>query len=118
MSLIDFENSTPNLVSFDEIWSDFGVDENPENLVQVEEDHGYASFIRFALIRSMDKPHLQSLLDSENTDLRKLMEEAYDSNFSIDDLTDFIRERWVEETENREREYQRIEHIIELFGKN
>ena len=64
----------------------------------------------------MDKPHLQSLLDSENTDLRKLMEEAYDSNFSIDDLTDFIRERWVEETENREREYQRIEHIIELFG--
>lgn len=118
MSWIDFDNSIPDLVPFDEIWADFGVNEKPENLVQVEEDHGYASFIRFALIRSMDTPHLQSLLSSENTGIRELMEEAYDSNLSIDALTEFIRERWVEETENREREYQRIAHILELFGSD
>ena len=41
MSLIDFENSTPNLVSFDEIWSDFGVDENPENLVKLRRSRIY-----------------------------------------------------------------------------
>ena len=116
MSGGDSDSSSPELVSFNEIWEDFGVGVKIENLIQIESKHGYDSFIRFALIRSMDVEHLQRLLNIEESDIKQLMEVAYNGDNSIDSISTKIKEIWADEESEREREYQQITNLLTLFS--